>query len=191
LRLPSSAPPALLVACGGGGPDKSSMGAQPPPSSIYPIYPSTTQGNVSKAAAPSQSPAASFARYADGIALPDVKYTPGASFGDVTVADICDLHYTLGVRQPRFNDKVTAFTNYGISIHDRDIYQVDHLIPVSLGGSNDETNLWPQPYDEEAGAEQKDLIERQLRGLVCSNKLSLADAATPSPRTGGKPIRRI
>ena len=53
---------------------------------------------------------------------------------------------------------------------------MDHLIPVSLGGSNEHANLLPQPFDEEAGADQKDLLEQQLRGLVCSNKIPLAEA---------------
>jgi hypothetical protein len=100
----------------------------------------------------------------------------GTSFDDVTAQDICRPSYTQGIRQPRFNDKVEAFANYGISIHDRDVYAVDHLIPIALGGSNTIANLWPQPYDDVAGANQKNQLERQLRGLVCSNLLSLADA---------------
>jgi hypothetical protein len=117
-----------------------------------------------------------FVRTADDVVLPNPERTPGARFDDIGRAEICELHYTQGIRQPRFNDKVSAFAGYGISIRDRDIYQVDHLIPVALGGSNAEENLWPQPYDETSGAYQKDLLERQLRGLVCSDRLTLAEA---------------
>jgi hypothetical protein len=122
------------------------------------------------------APVAAYVRTDDGVALPDPTVTPGAAFPDVTAGEVCDLHYSLGIRQPRFNDKVTAFARYGVSIHDRDVFQVDHLIPISLGGSNDEGNLWPQPYDDTAGATQKDLVERQLRGLVCSNAITLQEA---------------
>jgi hypothetical protein len=121
------------------------------------------------------APAATFGHNARGVVLPDRHVTPGAAFKDVGAAQICDLHYTQGVRQPRFNTKVLAFANYGISIRDRDVYEVDHLIPVSLGGTNDIENLWPQPYGG-TGAERKDRLERQLRGLVCSHKLALRTA---------------
>lgn len=80
------------------------------------------------------------------------------------------------MRQPRFNAKVEAFANYGVSIHDRDVYQVDRLVPVSLGGNNAVENLWPQPNGERYGAQAKDRLERQLRGLVCSHRLTLAEA---------------
>jgi hypothetical protein len=152
------------------------VGAQPSVSpSIYPLTPSTTEPLVASAEA-DEGPLGAFTHNADGVVLPDPDLTPGATFPDVDAAAICELHYTQGVRQPRFNTKVASFANYGIDIHDRDTYQVDHLVPVSLGGSNAEENLWPQPYDDVAGAEQKDLLERQLRGLVCSHKLALADA---------------
>ena len=120
--------------------------------------------------------APTFLRNAEGVVLPDVARTPGASFEDVKAEDLCALHYTLGVRKPRFNAKVEAFARYGVSIRDRDMFQVDHLIPVSLGGNNNLENLWPQPYDERVGAELKDQLERKLRGLVCSNLISLEAA---------------
>nr|ALS90375.1 HNH endonuclease [uncultured bacterium] len=163
----------VLSACGDepSGP----VGAQPPVEpSIHPLPPPT----IAEVMVASEAPTGpqNFVQNPDGVVFPDRALTPGAVFDDVVAADICELYYTQGVRQPRFNDKIAAFASYGISIRDRDIYQVDHLIPVSLGGSNAEANLWPQPYDELAGADQKDLLERHLRGLVCSNKLDLRDA---------------
>ena len=153
------------------------VGAQMSPRpSIVPLPPPTFESETAEPA-PIRH-AATFARTDDGVVLPDGVATPGAVFDDVTASDICEFHYTQGVRQPRFNTKVSSFANYGISIHDRDIYQVDHLVPISLGGSNAEENIWPQPHDEKAGAAQKDLLERQLRGLVCSNKLTLTEAQT-------------
>lgn len=164
----------LLSACGGVG-DDVVVGAQPTVApSVYALPPAIpAAGTVEEA---ESSHAATFVQTEEGVVLPDEDLTPGAVFEDVGAAQICDFHYTQGVRQPRFNAKVSAFASYGVSIRDRDIYQVDHLVPVSLGGSNVEENLWPQPYDEMAGAEHKDLLERQLRGLVCSNLVSLVEA---------------
>jgi hypothetical protein len=112
---------------------------------------------------------------ADGAVLPDPDVTPGAVFPDVTAAAVCETYYTHGIRQPRFNRKVEAFTGYGVSIHDRDRYDVDHLVPVSLGGSNEVTNLWPQPFAA-PGAAEKEALEAQLRALVCAEQLTLEAA---------------
>ena len=163
-----------LVACTSDG---SVAGAGAPPrveASIVPLPPSTVDAIGFDDVAVGQR--ARFAYTADGVALPDPNATPGAVFADVQAADICDLHYTQSVRQPRFNVKVDAFVSYGVSIHERNEFQVDHLVPISLGGSNDPTNLWPQLYAPESGAAEKDLLERQLRGLVCSNVIPLPEA---------------
>lgn len=112
---------------------------------------------------------------ANGVRLPDPKVTPGSFFPDVTAKDICDPRYTLGIRRPRYSTKVEAFANYGVSIRERDDYQVDRLVPEALGGNNAMENLWPQPIVD-LGATAKDRLERQLRGLVCSDKLTLSEA---------------
>jgi hypothetical protein len=54
--------------------------------------------------------------------------------------------------------------------------EVDHLIPLELGGSNDIKNLWPQPSTPKPGAVEKDQLENALHELVCKGSMSLADA---------------
>lgn len=54
--------------------------------------------------------------------------------------------------------------------------EVDHLVPLELGGSNDLKNLWPQPDDPRPGDAEKDQLENELHHQVCAGKLSLADA---------------
>ncbi len=71
----------------------------------------------------------------------------------------------------------TVFDRYGITNPKPRAYEVDFLIPPSLGGSSDPRNLWPQPY--EAGvwnARIKDALEDRLRMLVCEKRLDLATA---------------
>lgn len=149
-----------------------SFGAHPTPTpSVVPLPIPSVTSTLEKASVTSP---ANYVRQ-EGTVLPDPKVTPGAVFPDVTTEQVCDLHYTLGIRQPHFNDKVTAFSNYGVSIHERDRYEVDHLVPVSLGGSNAMTNLWPQPRTPE-GAPQKNELEAHLRALVCSHQLDLTAA---------------
>src|SRR5262249_17174004 len=50
--------------------------------------------------------------------------------------------------------------------------EYDHLISLELGGSNDITNLWPQPIAE---ARVKDRLENYLHKAVVSGQRSLPD----------------
>lgn len=50
----------------------------------------------------------------------------------------------------------------------------DHLVPLSLGGSNSEKNLWPEPRGK---SKLKDRCENRARSMVCSRgTLTLAEA---------------
>jgi hypothetical protein len=161
---------AALALASGCTTDEAAVGAQPSPRpSVVPLPIPTVS------VAPAEQPASAAFRTSGEAVLPDLTLTPGAAFPDVDRAALCDPHYAQGVRQPQFNDKVAAFTAYGISIHSRDQYQVDRLIPVALGGSNAAANLWPQPFGSR-GAAQKDELESKLRLLVCSGALDLATA---------------
>ena len=54
--------------------------------------------------------------------------------------------------------------------------EVDHLISLELGGSNDTRNLWPESYYGIWGARVKDVLENRLHTLVCDGKVSLREA---------------
>jgi hypothetical protein len=58
-------------------------------------------------------------------------------------------------------------------------FEEDHLIPLALGGAPyDPRNLWPEPRASADGwnASVKDELEAALPRLVCSGRVSLADA---------------
>jgi len=55
--------------------------------------------------------------------------------------------------------------------------EIDHLISLELGGANTSDNLWPQPYDGNWNAHDKDRLEARLHKLVCTDKtLTLKEA---------------
>lgn len=55
-------------------------------------------------------------------------------------------------------------------------YELDHVIPLELGGCPDcPENLWMEPYAS-PGAHEKDRVENFLHREVCSDHLSLTSA---------------
>jgi hypothetical protein len=53
---------------------------------------------------------------------------------------------------------------------------VDHLIPLDLGGADDDANLWTEPrrsVEPLWNAERKDRLEWHMADLVCSGQLDL------------------
>ncbi|MBL8240108.1 MAG: HNH endonuclease [Bryobacterales bacterium] len=70
-----------------------------------------------------------------------------------------------------------VFRRYGIHDPRPRAYEVDYLIPPDLGGTEDERNLWPQPYNEGTwNARVKDALEDRLRTMVCEGGLALDTA---------------
>jgi hypothetical protein len=106
---------------------------------------------------------------------PDPKLTPGATF-DVTLQDISEPGYSKKVRNVTAEVKREVYAEYGITEHQPGEYEVDHLIPLSIGGSNSIKNLWPESYRTVWNAHVKDRLEDRLHALVVSRKLDLKTA---------------
>lgn len=107
-----------------------------------------------------------------GGQLPDPRCTPGSYDPQMTPARICAPGYrTASYRPPTYQ---TARAKYEIVEPAYGMYDVrgelDHLVPLELGGSNDLSNLWvevggiPNPKDE---------VENRLHDEVCSGQISL------------------
>ena len=108
--------------------------------------------------------------------LPDPKLTPGDTF-DVTVQDICAPGYSRKVRNVPAEMKREVYAEYGVTSHGPGDYEVDHLIPLELGGSNSIKNLWPESHRTSPwNAQVKDGLEGKLHELVCSGQLDLKTA---------------
>lgn len=109
-------------------------------------------------------------------ALQDKDCTPGAIFVNATKDDVCISGYAKNVRNVSESEKKAVFAEYGIVTHATGEYEVDHLISLELGGSNDIANLWPEAAAPVPGFHEKDRIENLLHDEVCSGRISLHDA---------------
>jgi hypothetical protein len=114
-------------------------------------------------------------RHAQHEGLPDRALTPGDVM-DVTAAEICAPGYTKTIRNVPSALKRQVYAAYHEEPQTGVCCEIDHLIPLELGGSNATRNLWPQRYDRQWNAHDKDRLEGRLHRLVCSGKLDLKSA---------------
>lgn len=120
-------------------------------------------------------PTAHYQKSSDGVLLPDPEATPGATLA-VTIQHLCTPGYAKTVRHVTGEEKRHIYALYGAKVQPKVCCEVDHLIPLELGGSNDLTNLWPQPYTPKPGAHEKDKLEDALHKEVCAGKMKLQKA---------------
>lgn len=106
---------------------------------------------------------------------PDPTLTPGATVAGVTAAEVCKPGYSTSVRNVSSSEKAEVYRRYGVpNVTGRD--EVDHFISLEIGGSNDVTNLWPEPYAPAPGAHEKDKVENYLHAQVCNGAMTLPQA---------------
>ena len=104
--------------------------------------------------------------------LPDPACTPGA-VATTDLAVICGTS-TRGRRDVSRELRRAAFAEYGLSPRQPPgSYEVDHLVPLELGGSNELGNLWPEAAP---GFHDKDRVEDDLHRRVCAGRMTLAEA---------------
>lgn len=106
----------------------------------------------------------------------DKACTPGAVIVTATKAQICKSGYSGSVRNVPESEKNQVYAEYGITTHTTGQYEVDHLISLELGGSNEIANLWPEAADPTPGFHQKDQVENYLHRQVCDGTLPLKRA---------------
>ncbi|MGH2478044.1 MAG: HNH endonuclease [Ktedonobacteraceae bacterium] len=115
--------------------------------------------------------------------LPDLKVTPGAAILGITADDVCSPGYAAKARHVTQEVRQQVYAAYGLTNGNHTGYcsgregcELDHLISLELGGSNDANNLWVEPYEGEWGAHTKDRLESKLHEMVCAGKISLKEA---------------
>lgn len=110
-------------------------------------------------------------------ARPDRACSPGAILPTVGTADICRRGFTRQIRNVSYEEKGAIYAAYGIGHRfNGSDGEVDHIVPLELGGSNGEANLFPQSAAGALGAHEKDQLENRLNELVCRGRLQLRTA---------------
>ena len=90
---------------------------------------------------------------------------------------ICVPGYASSVRDVSTATKQQVYAEYGVSYPQAlGAYEVDHFIPLEIGGSNDIKNLWLEPATPTPGFHQKDQFENFEHGQVCNGTISAAEA---------------
>jgi hypothetical protein len=114
--------------------------------------------------------------------MPDSGLTPGkASYR--TLDQICTKGSAKDERNVSEAEKKAVYEEYGIErcggyCSGKQGCEIDHLISLEIGGANTEDNLWPQPYDGDWSAHDKDRLEGKLHQLICNKTISLEEAQT-------------
>jgi hypothetical protein len=114
-------------------------------------------------------------QWRDPPMLPDPNLTPGAVYADFGYKQACvegtpEYRYVLTPSQKR-----EVYGRYNVLPGQR--YEIDRLVPATLGGTDAPENLWPQsltttPWD----AAHKNALEVSLRIDVCLGKIDIKDA---------------
>ncbi len=107
---------------------------------------------------------------------PDRACSPGDIFPEITKEQVCKSGYAGSVRNVPESVKNEVYAEYGITSHQPGEYEVDHIVSLELGGSNDISNLFPEAAAPSPGFHEKDKVENYLHDQVCSGTMNLADA---------------
>ena len=166
MRLLGSAAALLLVlvaaACDT-GPAPLGQPSSSPPATVAPVS-ATPVASSTAIPAPAGS-------------LPNHSLTPGESFPGVTTQQVCVSGYAGRARNVLPEQYVQVYASYGIHYPEpAGTYELDHLVPLELGGDNSNRNLWPEPALPVPGFHEKDQVENYLHDAVCGGRMALAGA---------------
>lgn len=100
----------------------------------------------------------------------------------ITQKMLCTTGFTTCIRQwpVPISIRVGVYKSYGISIG-KDYCtggcELDHLVPLEIGGADTVKNMWPEPYGNVVWtAKVKDQLENQLHAMICSGKITMQKA---------------
>ena len=108
-------------------------------------------------------------------ANPDRRCSPGAYYSALTKQAICSTGYrTDAIRNVPDSEKFAVEGEYGLTPgHYGSSLEIDHIVSLELGGSNDIANLFPEREYAHPGYRVKDKLENRLHAMVCAGQIDL------------------
>jgi len=109
---------------------------------------------------------------------PDRRCSPGAYYSGLTEAVICSSTFRTGsVRDVPESEKFAVEREYGMTARPYGrVIEIDHIVALELGGSNDIANLFPEPGSGPDNYHVKDRLENRAHDTVCAGRLGLHSA---------------
>lgn len=109
---------------------------------------------------------------------PNPEMTPGSLCTNSTTyrypekIKYCDRSVSTGTKRKIIHEYDERF-GFTIEEMPRGDFKIDHFIPLSIGGSNDVTNLWPQ---HKSVYVHTDPLESEVFNLISEGKIKQAEA---------------
>jgi len=112
---------------------------------------------------------------------PDRGCSPGAYYSKLTRAVICSPSFrTSTIRNVPESEKHAVETEYGLAPRSYgSTLEIDHIVSLELGGSNDAANLFPEEAafaNKAPGFHVKDALENAAHKAVCAGAIGLRAA---------------
>lgn len=105
--------------------------------------------------------------------LPNHTLTPGDILTN-NLSIICVTGYSSTVRDVPQSLRLSVFKRDGVSYpQPTGDTELDHIIPLCLGGSNDAKNLFVEFAEPRPGYKEKDKLENYLCDHVCSGEIDI------------------
>lgn len=125
--------------------------------------------------------------------LPDRRCSPGGYYSKLARSVICAAGFHTGsIRDVPQSEKFAVEREYGMAAT---FYghadEIDHIVPLELGGSNSIANLFFEPGTGKANYHVKDELENRAKEWVCDGRLSLGAARRGFARDWETLYRRL
>jgi len=167
----------IVVSCGRAGTLRVSIEVAGKPPPTHSATPAVKPKAVSVGRSVAFGPVTRTAGCRPG-ANPDRRCSPGAYYTGLTKTVICSPNFrTASILNVHASITYKVKAAYGLLPRNyAHPLEIDHIVPLVLGGSNAIANLFPEKLDAQPGYKAKDRLELRLHQLVCSGSMSLRNA---------------
>lgn len=150
-------------------------------STVTPVAPTTSPNSGSGASDLGRSVLLHAKTRSTGCRLgaePDRRCSPGAYYSGLTKPVICaSSFHTSSIRNVPDSEKHQVEVEYALAPKPYgSTLEIDHIVSLELGGSNDIANLFPEKANAHPGYRAKDKLENKLHDLVCAGKIGIRAA---------------